>query len=185
LRKSKISSASVFWSKCDKKGWKKSIEEKYFLKMAKEKRSIRPDASIILPDLAELQTDDLGLVSVTASRRFTFENRDGLHKRPAETIQNLSYMLKEDYRILSWMSKPTGGSAQMSSVLDMLALGVNDQQEVIVDLRGPKAYGIENLQGVLGLLGKLLRDSRSLEDVSYLAYQREARKILGTPMNKP
>jgi hypothetical protein len=153
--------------------------------MAQKRRVHAPCEGIVLPDLAELQSDDLGLMSLTVSGRFRFENHDHLHHKPALAIREFSNRLRKDYGLVSWISTLDGKKAESTDVRALMELCVEDRQEVIVDLRGPKHYGVEKLGKVLGLHGDFLKDSRSQEDISVLSYLRDAMKILGKPLKKP
>ena len=150
--------------------------------MVTEKRAAKNRDVIRLPDLAEIESDDLGLISVIASRRCVVENREGLHIKPASTISNLSEPLWKDYGILCWLNHPDGRKALSSDILAINSLAIADGQEIDVDMRGPRVLGVEKLDRVLDVFARMLRDSERLENIEALPYIRDARKILGPPL---
>ncbi|MBD3387620.1 MAG: hypothetical protein GF416_01100 [Candidatus Altiarchaeales archaeon] len=136
---------------------------------------------IVLPTLEDVEADDLGYLTAPVERRCILEKKEGLHIRPASTVQILSNRLREDYSIIGWFSRDDGRKASTVSVQDMEALGVQDGEEVTVDLRCPKVFGSDKMARLLDVYERLLKDSDSLEGIEAMPYVKEAYRVLGLP----
>ena len=134
---------------------------------------------IRLPEPAEIAGDDLGLVSVTASRTLGFSNSQGLHMRPAQTIHSLSERLLGDYGVIAWINTQAGGRAATTDILAMTELHAADKDLLTLDVRGPKAYGPEKLEGVIDVFASLFRDSTRQEGIDADFFIARAAKVFG------
>jgi len=151
--------------------------------MSPQKRRVGPasTAKVVLPSIAEVESDDLGLCTIPVERRCILEKDEGLHIRPAMTVQILSNRLREDFHIVGWFGRDDVRKASTIDITGLESLGVQDREEVIVDLRGPNVFGIDRMNRLLDVYERLLKDSRSLEQIDALPYVKEAYAILGLP----